>query len=93
MVPDFRSRHYIVLDFLTYFFKIFFLSTGDVKLTQTNAILRHISRKHGLDGKTDAEKDRVDLMENEVMDFRNGFVRLSYNPDFVSFLSIHSFLY
>ena len=24
---------------------------GDVKLTQTNAILRHISRKHGLDGK------------------------------------------
>jgi hypothetical protein len=65
-----------------------FLPTGDVKLTQTNAILRHISRKHGLDGKTDAEKDRVDLMENEVMDFRNGFVRLSYNPDFVSFIFI-----
>jgi glutathione S-transferase len=57
---------------------------GDVKLTQTNAILRHISRTNGLDGKTDAEKDRVDLMENEVMDFRNGFVRLSYNPDFAN---------
>ena len=55
---------------------------GDVKLSQTNAILRHISRKNGLDGKTDAEKDRVDLMESEVMDLRNGFVRLSYNPDF-----------
>jgi glutathione S-transferase len=55
---------------------------GDVKLTQTNAILRHISRKNGLDGKTDVEKDRVDLMENQVMDFRNEFVRLSYNPDF-----------
>jgi glutathione S-transferase len=62
--------------------------TGDVKLTQTNAILRHISRKNGLDGKTEAEKDRVDLLENEAMDFRNGFVMFSYNfsrnPDFVS---------
>ena len=57
-------------------------------MTQTNAILRHISRANGLDGKTEAEKDRVDLMENEAMDFRNGFVRLSYNPDFVSWAKI-----
>jgi glutathione S-transferase len=57
--------------------------SGDVKLTQTNAILRHISRKHGLDGKSDAEKDRVDLMENQVMDFRLDFIMLSYNPNFV----------
>ena len=55
-----------------------------MKLTQSNAILRHISRVNGLDGKTGAEKDRVDLLENEVMDFRNGFVGLSYNPDYVS---------
>ena len=55
-----------------------------MKLTQSNAILRHISRVNGLDGKTEAEKDRVDLLENEVMDFRNGFVGLSYNPDYVS---------
>ena len=53
-------------------------------MTQTNAIIRHISRTNGLDGKTEAEKDRVDLMESEAMDFRNGFVRLSYNPDYVS---------
>ena len=58
--------------------------SGDVKLTQTNAILRHISRKHGLDGKSDAEKDRVDLMENQVMDFRFDFIMLTYNPNFVS---------
>ena len=63
-----------------------FYFAGDVKLTQSNAILRHISRQNGLDGKTEAEKDRVDLMENEVMDFRNGFVELSYNPDFVSYI-------
>ena len=47
-----------------------------------NAILHHISRQHGLE----AEKNQVDLIENEIMDFRNGFVMLSYNPDFVSLI-------
>ena len=51
-----------------------------------NAILHHISCQHGLDGKTEAEKNQVDLIENEIMDFRNGFVMLSYNPDFVSLI-------
>ncbi len=59
-----------------------FYIDGDVKLTQTNAILRHISCKNGLDGKTDTEKDRVNMIKNQVKDFRNDFAKLSYNPDF-----------
>eukprot|EP00795_Rhopilema_esculentum_P002478 gene2478-18140_t len=55
---------------------------GDVKITQSNAILRYIGRKYKLDGETEEEKRRVDLMENQAMDFRNGFVRLCYNPRF-----------
>ncbi|KAG0713822.1 Glutathione S-transferase Mu 5 [Chionoecetes opilio] len=51
---------------------------GDVKVTQSNAIMRHIARKHDLCGKTDAERVRIDIMENQSMDFRNGFVRLCY---------------
>lgn len=51
---------------------------GDVKITQSNAIMRHIARKHDLCGKTEAEKVRVDTVENQAMDFRNGFVRLCY---------------
>ncbi|KAK8739209.1 hypothetical protein OTU49_003533 [Cherax quadricarinatus] len=51
---------------------------GDVKITQSNAILRYISRKHDLVGKTEEEKIRVDILENQAMDFRNGFVRLCY---------------
>ena len=31
---------------------------GDVKLTQSSAILRHIAREHGLMGKTGKEMDR-----------------------------------
>lgn len=34
-------------------------------------------------GETEDEKVRVDIMENQAMDFRNGFVRLCYT-DFVS---------
>lgn len=34
-------------------------------------------------GEMEDEKVRVDIMENQAMDFRNGFVRLCYT-DFVS---------
>lgn len=51
---------------------------GDIKVTQSNAIMRYIARKHDLCGKTEEEKVRVDILENQAMDFRNGFVRLCY---------------
>ena len=40
--------------------------------------MRYIARQHDLCGKTDEEKIRVDIMENELMDFRNRFVVLCY---------------
>ena len=48
---------------------------GDIKITQSNAILRYVGRKTGLDGKTEEDKVRVDMMCDNAMDFRNGFVR------------------
>ncbi|XP_062921364.1 glutathione S-transferase Mu 3-like [Mobula hypostoma] len=59
-----------------------YLIDGETKITQSNAILRYIARKHNLVGETDAEKVRVDLMENQAMDFRMAIVRLCYNPDY-----------
>uniref|UniRef100_A0A3P9PK40 glutathione transferase n=2 Tax=Poecilia reticulata TaxID=8081 RepID=A0A3P9PK40_POERE len=55
-----------------------YLLDGDRKITQSNAIMRYIARKHNLCGETEDEKVRVDLLENQAMDFRNGFVRLCY---------------
>merc|ERR1712179_320576 len=55
---------------------------GDVKITQSNAILRHIARKHDLVGKTEKEKAMADMMADQAMDFRNGWVRLCYNSNF-----------
>ncbi|KAH3876580.1 hypothetical protein DPMN_000426 [Dreissena polymorpha] len=55
---------------------------GDVKITQSNAILRTIARKHNLDGESVQEKAEVDMMLDQAMDLRNGVVRLCYNPDY-----------
>ncbi|XP_075706771.1 glutathione S-transferase Mu 4-like [Rhinoderma darwinii] len=59
-----------------------YLLDGDVKLTQSNTILRYIARKHGLCGNTENEKNLVSLFENEAMDFRMQIADLSYNPQF-----------
>jgi len=55
---------------------------GDIKLTQSMAIMRYIARKNNLMGITDLEKTRVDLMECQLADFRSPFVGLCYNPKF-----------
>jgi len=55
-----------------------YLIDGDVKVTQSNAIMRYLGRKAGMDGETETEKVRVDILENQAMDFRNGFVGLCY---------------
>lgn len=55
-----------------------YLEDGDRKIVQSNAIMRYIARKHNLCGESDDEKVRVDILENQAMDFRNGFVILCY---------------
>ncbi|NWZ85432.1 GSTM3 transferase, partial [Poecile atricapillus] len=55
---------------------------GSTKLTQSNAILRYIARKHNMCGETEEEILRVDMLENQIMDFRMSLVMICYNPDF-----------
>ncbi|KAK7101905.1 glutathione S-transferase Mu 2-like [Littorina saxatilis] len=55
---------------------------GDIKITQSNAILRHIARKHDLLGKTEKERVNVDMMLDNAMDLRNGVVGMAYNPNY-----------
>ncbi|GBN99356.1 Glutathione S-transferase Mu 1, partial [Araneus ventricosus] len=43
---------------------------GDIKLTQSIAIMRYLGNKLGLDGKTDEEKRRVLVAEQQSVDFR-----------------------
>uniref|UniRef100_A0A8C6W5E8 Glutathione S-transferase n=1 Tax=Nannospalax galili TaxID=1026970 RepID=A0A8C6W5E8_NANGA len=59
-----------------------YLIDGSRKITQSNAILRYIARKHNLCGETEEEKIRVDILENQVMDTRLQMGMLCYSPDF-----------
>ncbi|KAM6167606.1 glutathione S-transferase Mu 2 isoform 1-T1 [Erethizon dorsatum] len=59
-----------------------YLIDGTHKLTQSNAIMRYIARKHNLCGETEEEKIRVDILENQLMDARMELARLCYSSDF-----------
>uniref|UniRef100_A0A5F9CD48 Glutathione S-transferase n=1 Tax=Oryctolagus cuniculus TaxID=9986 RepID=A0A5F9CD48_RABIT len=59
-----------------------YLIDGTRKLTQSNAILRYLARKHGLCGETEEERIRVDILENQLMDNRFQLVNVCYSPDF-----------
>lgn len=54
----------------------------NVKLTQSTAILRYLARKHELDGKTEEEKVRAVLAEQQIIDFRTSMIRTCYNHEF-----------
>jgi glutathione S-transferase len=60
-----------------------YLIDGEVKLTQSMAIIRYIARKHKLDGGTEQEKQRVDLTERQIRDLKGGFSGMCYDPNFV----------
>ncbi|XP_021487387.1 glutathione S-transferase Mu 2 [Meriones unguiculatus] len=59
-----------------------YLIDGSHKITQSNAILRYLARKHNLCGETEEERIRVDILENQVMDTRLQLAMVCYSPDF-----------
>ncbi|XP_054404044.1 glutathione S-transferase Mu 1 isoform X4 [Pongo abelii] len=59
-----------------------YLIDGAHKITQSNAILRYIARKHNLCGETEEEKIRVDILENQTMDNHMQLGMICYNPEF-----------
>uniref|UniRef100_A0A2K6PAN5 Glutathione S-transferase n=1 Tax=Rhinopithecus roxellana TaxID=61622 RepID=A0A2K6PAN5_RHIRO len=59
-----------------------YLIDGTHKITQSNAILRYIARKHNLCGETEEEKIRMDIMENQTMDNHMQLAMICHNPEF-----------
>eukprot|EP00118_Oscarella_pearsei_P025190 m.307694 g.307694 ORF g.307694 m.307694 type:complete len:214 (+) comp42645_c0_seq1:192-833(+) len=53
---------------------------GDIKVVQSNAVLRYLGRKHKLDGETEAEKVFVDIFTNQVTDLHNTLFRVAFSP-------------
>ncbi|VDD78502.1 unnamed protein product [Mesocestoides corti] len=55
---------------------------GDVKLTQSSAILEYIADKHGMVSSCPKRRAILHMLQSEIMDLRSSFVGLCYNPDF-----------
>lgn len=55
---------------------------GNVKITQSSAIIRYLAKKYGLMGKTDADQAIVDQLSEQVRDYHMDYARIVYNPDF-----------
>ena len=56
---------------------------GDLKITQSMAIIRYIGKKHGMYGKTDEESAKIDMLMEFSRDLVLDIVMKAYDPDFV----------
>lgn len=58
-----------------------YLIDGDLKITQSLAILRYLGRKFGLIANGEKETTRVDMIEQEILDWRTKQSEFFYNSD------------
>lgn len=59
-----------------------YLIDGDVKLTQSLAIMRYLARKLDLDAKSSEEERRVDLAEQQLYDVGDALGEICYSEKF-----------
>ncbi|KAJ6220574.1 hypothetical protein RDWZM_006386 [Blomia tropicalis] len=64
----FEEKSKLGLDFP----KLPYYIDGEVKLTQSLAILRYLARKHKLDGATEMEKNRIAMLEQQSTTYGRG---------------------
>jgi len=58
-----------------------YLFDGDFSLTESRALLKYLARKGGVEGKTNEEKARAEMLEGIIWDLRKRFVDLCYSPE------------
>jgi glutathione S-transferase len=59
-----------------------YLIDGDVRITQSLAIMRYLARKYKLTGNTEDEQIRISLAEQQLKDNNTAFVRICYDTNF-----------
>lgn len=59
-----------------------YLVDGDLKITQTNAILQHLADRAGLSGTTEEERAKVNMLFGLSGDVRRRYTGAAYSPKF-----------
>ena len=62
---------------------------GDVKLTQSSAILRHLGRKYNLYGESHDQSSQIDMLIDTSTDIRMALALKAYDPDFENLKGKH----
>lgn len=55
---------------------------GEVRITQTLAIIRHLARKHQLVANNEEEENRINLVEQQLRDVNKAFTSICYDKNF-----------
>ena len=86
----FLKRAYLII-FRHVFSQLPFYIDDDVKLTESNAILRYLARKHDLAGSSEEEWQRIDIAQGVLYDQFLDLVKLVFrNDNFVSLWNIYT---
>ncbi|SPQ99217.1 unnamed protein product (mitochondrion) [Plasmodiophora brassicae] len=59
-----------------------YLIDGDLRMTQSMAIILYLAEKHGLAGDTPKARAMINMVANEIADARGKYTGLCYNPQF-----------
>uniref|UniRef100_A0A5K3G4E5 glutathione transferase n=1 Tax=Mesocestoides corti TaxID=53468 RepID=A0A5K3G4E5_MESCO len=81
---DFEDKRYKCAPAL--FVQLPYLIDGDVKLTQSSAILEYVADKYGMIPACPKMRAELHMLQEEIKDLRLNFARMCYSPDFVSVL-------
>ena len=52
--------------------------SGDIKLSQSNSIMRYLARRFDYYGDTDSDQTSIDILQDEAYDFRNAIIDTVY---------------
>jgi len=55
---------------------------GDIKITETRAILEHLARRHGLAGEGEAQQARLGMVAGILKDTNSEVTSMCYKPDY-----------
>ena len=59
---------------------------GNLKLSQSMAIIRHLGRKYNLYGQDYYESSVIDMLVDQSWDIKQNLIKIAYDPDFVRFI-------
>jgi glutathione S-transferase len=54
---------------------------AEVRVTQSNSVMRYLARSFGLYGDSESDRVMIDILQDEAYDLRNQIVKTAYTPE------------